>query len=195
MTRSMNVRAGGGTPLICVPSAEDLFGGWFYDNRSASRVINHRQRIDKRSQTRDRSESRVMKIDEKTTRIRDRSASRVATNQKGGCLKSKKWLFVQQIHENKHMSWIVTGRSAGRPDMRCDGLLRHTRRPKRKGGASLRSYRAKVWGVRRATASYFYVLQLLTFTRYSFLLLPFTASCFYPLQLLTDKLFLKCKKL
>ena len=24
-------------PLICVPSAEDLFGGRFYDNRSASR--------------------------------------------------------------------------------------------------------------------------------------------------------------
>ena len=39
---------------------EDLLGGWFYDNRSASRVINHRQRIDKSWRMRDRSASRVM---------------------------------------------------------------------------------------------------------------------------------------
>ena len=40
----MNVRAGGGgNPLVCVPSAEDMFGEWF-DNRSASRVMNYRHR-------------------------------------------------------------------------------------------------------------------------------------------------------
>ena len=66
----MNVRAGGGgNPLVCVPSAEDMFGEWF-DNRSASRVINHRQRIAKRSRTRDRSASRVMNN-------RDRSEGRM----------------------------------------------------------------------------------------------------------------------
>ena len=44
MSPSKNVRAAGGrhgsgAPLVCVPSAEDLFEGWFYDNRSASKVI------------------------------------------------------------------------------------------------------------------------------------------------------------
>ena len=56
----MNVRAGGGgNPLVCVPSAEDMFGEWF-DNRSASRVMNHRQRIGKSFRMIDRSVSRVM---------------------------------------------------------------------------------------------------------------------------------------
>ena len=47
---------------IRAPSAENIFEGWFYDNRSASRVINHRQRIDESSRMRDRSASRVMNI-------------------------------------------------------------------------------------------------------------------------------------
>ena len=38
--KKMNVRAAGGRhPPICAPSEEDLFGGPYYDNRSASRVI------------------------------------------------------------------------------------------------------------------------------------------------------------
>ena len=83
--KKMNVRAAGGRhPPICVPSKEDLYGGPFYNNRSASRVINRRQRIDEKLKPRDRSESRVIQINDKTTRMRDRSASRVVTNQKGG---------------------------------------------------------------------------------------------------------------
>ena len=43
-----------------MPSAEDtIFGEWFA-NRSASRVINRRQHIDKISRMKDRSASRVM---------------------------------------------------------------------------------------------------------------------------------------
>ena len=56
----MDVRAGGGgNPLACVPSAEDMFGEWF-GNRSANRVINRRQRIGESLRMRDRSVGRAM---------------------------------------------------------------------------------------------------------------------------------------
>ena len=65
--RSMNVRAGGGGSapfLICVPSAEHLFGGWFYAT-GVQVVINHLRWIDEKSKPRDWSESRVIQINDK----------------------------------------------------------------------------------------------------------------------------------
>ena len=107
----MKIRSGGGgappNKLMRV-FGRGFAGGWFYDNRSASRVIYHRQRIDEKSKPRDRSESRVIKIDDKTTWMRDRSTSRVMTNHKGGGLKIKKTGFVHEIHEYKHRSRSVT---------------------------------------------------------------------------------------
>ena len=84
--KKTSVRAGGGgaPPLICAPSAEDVFGGWLYDNRSASRVINHRQWINKMSRMRDRSESRVMKIDEKNDANKRPECKQSGDKSKGG---------------------------------------------------------------------------------------------------------------